>query len=175
MIHLRPGLLNGLFSSGFPTKILCAFAIASMRRTCSSNLILFDLCTLKYFMPITSAARTTLTLTACILGSWIRIQLKTWICVLLLLCCAVLCRYRPWDGPTPLPRVLPTVEKTVSKPSISRRPRFSKKYRATGKGNGKLICGEEYKLQNSTLRHVPLFIHPLTTATLPNIVVEWSA
>jgi hypothetical protein len=46
--HLRLGRPNGLFSSGFPTKILHAFLIFPIRATCSAHLILLDLVTLTF-------------------------------------------------------------------------------------------------------------------------------
>jgi len=44
--HLRLGLPNDLFPSGFPTTILYAFFVSSMRATCTVHLILLDLITL---------------------------------------------------------------------------------------------------------------------------------
>jgi hypothetical protein len=42
-IHLRLGLLSGLFSFGFPTNILYAFLFSPIRATCSAHHILLDL------------------------------------------------------------------------------------------------------------------------------------
>jgi hypothetical protein len=42
--------------------------------------------------------------TALTLGSWARIPLKAWMYVRVFLCCAVLRRQRPCDGPIPHPR-----------------------------------------------------------------------
>jgi hypothetical protein len=42
-IHLRLGLPNGVFPSGFPTNILYAFHFSPNSTTCSAYLILFDL------------------------------------------------------------------------------------------------------------------------------------
>jgi hypothetical protein len=41
--HLRLVLPNGLFPSGFPTKILYAPVFSHMRATCPTHLILLDL------------------------------------------------------------------------------------------------------------------------------------
>jgi len=44
--YLHSGLLSGILTSGFPTKILHTFHIISMRATCPSNLIFLDLISL---------------------------------------------------------------------------------------------------------------------------------
>jgi hypothetical protein len=41
--NLYLGLPSGLFPSGFPTNILCAFRFSSNRPTCAAHLILLDL------------------------------------------------------------------------------------------------------------------------------------
>jgi len=41
--HLRLGLPNDLFHSGFPTKTLCATILSPIRATCPVHLILFRL------------------------------------------------------------------------------------------------------------------------------------
>jgi len=43
--HLCPGLLNGLFPSGFPTKILCTSPLSPIHTTCLTHLILLDFIT----------------------------------------------------------------------------------------------------------------------------------
>jgi hypothetical protein len=43
--HLRLSILNGLFRSGFPTKILFAFFISRIRDSCPSHLIFLNLIT----------------------------------------------------------------------------------------------------------------------------------
>jgi hypothetical protein len=48
--HLRLGLPNGLFSSGFPTKTLYEFIFAPMRATCPAHLILLGLTILIVFV-----------------------------------------------------------------------------------------------------------------------------
>jgi len=47
--HLHLGLPSGLFLSGFPTKILYAFLLSSMRATCSAHLILLNMIALIIF------------------------------------------------------------------------------------------------------------------------------
>jgi hypothetical protein len=41
-IHLRLGLLSGLFPSGFPTNNLSTFLFYSIRATCPAHLNLLD-------------------------------------------------------------------------------------------------------------------------------------
>jgi RsiW-degrading membrane proteinase PrsW (M82 family) len=41
-IHLRLGLLSGLFLSGFPTNNLYTFIFSPIRATCPTHLILLD-------------------------------------------------------------------------------------------------------------------------------------
>ena len=45
--HLRLGLPNGLFLSGFPTKTLYTPLLSPIRATCSSHLIILDFVTRK--------------------------------------------------------------------------------------------------------------------------------
>jgi hypothetical protein len=47
--HLRLGLPSGLFPSGFPTNILFAFLVFSIRATCPAHLIFLDLIILIMF------------------------------------------------------------------------------------------------------------------------------
>jgi len=47
--YLHLGLLSGLFSSGFATKILYTFLISPMLATCPTHLILLDLIVLIIF------------------------------------------------------------------------------------------------------------------------------
>jgi hypothetical protein len=47
--HLRLGVPNGLFPSGFRTNISYAFLVSSMHATCCTHLILFALITLLIF------------------------------------------------------------------------------------------------------------------------------
>jgi len=47
--NLCPGLPNGLFPSGFPTKILYAFHTSPLGTTCHTHFILLDLITLIIF------------------------------------------------------------------------------------------------------------------------------
>jgi hypothetical protein len=49
LLYLHLGLLNGLLPSGFPTEILCAFLIVSMRATYLTHVIR-DFITLTIFV-----------------------------------------------------------------------------------------------------------------------------
>src|SRR5215831_9212412 len=50
--HLRLGLPNGLFPSGFPTNTLCTPLSSSIRATCPIHLILLDLTTRTIYVYI---------------------------------------------------------------------------------------------------------------------------